>query len=144
MFQARSSAIPILVTTSSLDSTLTEGLLPALEEAYLGASCTVRAVLLTNPHNPLGQCYPPNVIEGCMKFCKKHDLHLISDEVYALTLFDNREVKDCVRFRSALSFDLESLNCDPSHVHVFWSTSKDFGQSGFRMVQTGYFLFNKK
>lgn len=36
----------------------------------------VRVVILTNPHNPLGFCYPKETIVAYMKFCEKWDLHL--------------------------------------------------------------------
>ncbi|KAI6766022.1 hypothetical protein HG530_007092 [Fusarium avenaceum] len=52
----------------------------------------VRAFLLCNPHNPLGRCYTREVLEAYMRFCEKHGLHLISDEVYALSVWKNPEV----------------------------------------------------
>ncbi|MCJ1401065.1 hypothetical protein MMC11_004277 [Xylographa trunciseda] len=133
MFKARSSVIPVLVTVPTLGHVLTNALIPALEDAYMSARCAVKALCLTNPHNPLGQCYPKDVIEGCLRFCKRHDIHFISDEVYALSSFPCVDVPHPVPFTSVLSLDVEGLGCDLSRVHMLWSTSKDFGQSGFRM-----------
>ena len=123
-----------------IHATLTEALLPALEHAFENATCPIRGLLLTNPNNPLGQCYPQSVLEGCLKFCQKRNIHFISDEIYALTSFACDEITDPSPFVSTLSLDLPALGCDPSRVHVLWSTSKDFGQSGIRMVSQWYLL----
>lgn len=50
------------------------------EAAYLKAESEgikIRAVMLCNPHNPMGRCYGKEVIEGYMKFCERYGLHLI-------------------------------------------------------------------
>ncbi|EAU93634.2 hypothetical protein CC1G_02864 [Coprinopsis cinerea okayama7 len=44
-----------------------------------------RAVLLSNPQNPLGRCYSRSFILGILDFCQENDLFLISDEVFALS-----------------------------------------------------------
>ena len=67
-------------------------------------------------------------------FCQKHHLHFVSDEVYALTSYENPDIPDPIPFVSALSLDVTALGVDPSLTHTVWSTSKDFGQSGVRMV----------
>lgn len=53
--------------------------------AYEGAmaaseaqGCKIRAVMVCNPHNPLGFCYSRQALEGYMRFCEKHNLHLVS------------------------------------------------------------------
>jgi 1-aminocyclopropane-1-carboxylate synthase len=50
------------------------------EDALLNArerGVKVKGMLLCNPHNPLGRCYPREVIEGYLSFCKKYDIHFI-------------------------------------------------------------------
>ena len=122
--------------TSSFDTVFKEELLTALETAIEGVSASnpVKALLLTNPHNPLGICYPKWLIEDILRFCSSHNIHLISDEVYAMSTFDNGETAESEPFVSVLSLDLEELGVNASSVHVVWSLSKDFGQSGIRMV----------
>jgi len=39
--------------------------------------CKIRAVMVCNPHNPLGFCYSRQALEGYMRFCEKHNLHLV-------------------------------------------------------------------
>ncbi|HOI55219.1 MAG TPA: PatB family C-S lyase [Phycisphaerae bacterium] len=46
-----------------------------------------RAVLLCNPHNPVGRLYTAEELRGLMDLCRRHDLVVCSDEVHAeLTL----------------------------------------------------------
>lgn len=49
----------------------------------------IAGLILCNPHNPLGRCYPEDVILRLMRLCEKYDLHLISDEIYALSVWEN-------------------------------------------------------
>lgn len=58
-----------------------------------------------------------------MRFCQKHSLHLISDEIYALSIWENPDAPDAPGFTSILSIDTNDL-IDPSLVHVLWGMSK--------------------
>ncbi len=138
-FRVRSAAIPVVVTVPDLASTLTHALIPALEQAYRNTTSPIKGLLLTNPHNPLGQCYPRSVLEECVRFCARHMIHLVFDEVYALTSFDCPELVEPIPFVSGLALNVKSLGGDPHRVHVIWSSSKDFGQSGVRMVCPCFF-----
>lgn len=55
----------------------------------------VRAVMLCSPHNPYGRTYDKETLLAYAQFCEKHDLHLISDEIYALSVFDNPSEYRC-------------------------------------------------
>ncbi|KAI1778792.1 1-aminocyclopropane-1-carboxylate synthase [Hypoxylon cercidicola] len=131
--RVRSSVNPVLVPLPSFNSNFSGELLPALEDAYRSATCPIRALMITNPHNPLAVCYPKAILEDCLRFCKKYNLHFMSDEVYALSIFSSPDLADARPFVSVLSLDLDEIGADKSRVHMVWSTSKDFGQSGFRM-----------
>lgn len=88
----------------------------------------IRALLLCNPHNPLGRCYPLETIKAFMQFCNKYDLHLFADEVYALSVFDS----SLTPFISVLSFD-SSSDISPEYLHVVYGMSKDFAAGGSRL-----------
>ncbi|TVY87214.1 putative aminotransferase [Lachnellula willkommii] len=79
----------------------------------------IRAVVVTNPTNPLAQCYPREVIEAIMKFCEEKGLPYVSDEAYALCQFSKG-----TPFISALEVGEGIL--DRSRVHVIWTASKAF------------------
>ena len=83
-----------------------------------------------------------------MRLCGKLGLHLLVDEIYALSVFENSEMDDAVPFTSILSLNAEGL-MDPRKVHVQWGFSKvldltpiklreltlrqDFGATGLRI-----------
>ncbi|KAB8279507.1 pyridoxal phosphate-dependent transferase [Aspergillus minisclerotigenes] len=105
------------------------------EQAYNQAQrdgIRIKALVLCSPHNPLGRCYSEDVLAEYMVFCNRHKLHLISDEIYALSVWENPALPDSVPFISILSMDIKSL-MDPSMAHVVWGLSKDFGSTGLRI-----------
>ena len=97
----------------------------------------VKGVLLCNPNNPLGRCYSRETLSAVAQFCRKKDLHLISDEVYAISSFTSPAVGEEVKndpdtldgFTSALSIP----NLDGENIHVTYGASKDFGMGGMRL-----------
>lgn len=115
-----------------------EGCVTKYEEALLASEregVKIRAILLCHPHNPLGRCYGKQTLEGLMTLCQKHGIHLISDEIYALSVWKNTidEVdEEAAMFKSVLSINTEGIIA-PELVHVLWGTSKDFGANGLRL-----------
>lgn len=113
------------------------GCVARYEEAILKTASEgvkVRALMLCHPHNPLGRCYARDTLVGLMRLCQKYRIHLISDEIYALTVWENKVDTgvDLVEFESVLSIDSAEI-IDPALVHVLWGMSKDFGVNGIRM-----------
>ncbi|OAG01875.1 putative acc synthase [Paraphaeosphaeria sporulosa] len=107
----------------------------ALEKTLLQATqdgVTVRAVLISNPHNPLGRCYPAETIREIARFCGRNNLHLISDEIFALSVYHNVHANNATPFVSVLGAGLDE--CIDSHlVHVMYGMSKDFCATGLRL-----------
>ncbi|RKF64217.1 1-aminocyclopropane-1-carboxylate synthase-like protein 1 [Golovinomyces cichoracearum] len=91
----------------------------------------IKSCLITNPHNPLGQCYPRKTLEALMALCQRHKIHLISDELYALSVFSPPN-RSSPNFTSVLSINPDGL-IDPSLVHVLYGMSKDFGLAGLKI-----------
>ncbi|KAI0456045.1 pyridoxal phosphate-dependent transferase [Xylaria acuta] len=62
-------------------------LVPALTLAYESSPepSRVKALVITNPHNPYGRSYPEGVIVEAMRWCAERGIHYVSDEVYALS-----------------------------------------------------------
>ncbi|OAX85396.1 hypothetical protein ACJ72_00207 [Emergomyces africanus] len=135
-FRPHSSVQPVLVKTERFKDIFTLKLIPRLEEAMDKATCKITALVLTNPHNIFGHCYPLEVLEACLKFCQKRELHLISDEGYAMTIFSCVEISEAAPFVSALSLDASALRCERSRIHTIWDTSKGFGASGCCRIDT--------
>ncbi len=96
--------------------------LEALEAARLAAPTPVRALLLTSPDNPLGRVHPRETLEQVAAWADAHEIHLVFDEVYALSVFGPRAFTSGAQLSGGLG---------PRH-HVVWGFSKDFGASGLR------------
>ncbi|KAF9255700.1 PLP-dependent transferase [Marasmius fiardii PR-910] len=107
----------------------------ALEEAILesrNSGTAVKAVLLCNPHNPLGRCYSREALEAYCRFCEKHNIHLVSDEIFAMSVFPSNDFPRPPPFISVLSLDCHKLGVNPSRIHCLYGMSKDFNANGFR------------
>ncbi|KAF3388834.1 1-aminocyclopropane-1-carboxylate synthase 2 [Penicillium rolfsii] len=99
------------------------------ESAIKASSIPIKAVLVCNPHNPLGQCYQAGTIRAMQEFCQKHDLHYISDEVYALSVHRPYPA-GFTSFASVLEVRESHMS---DRTHVLYSLSKDFGCNGMRL-----------
>ncbi|KAL4811159.1 pyridoxal phosphate-dependent transferase [Aspergillus unguis] len=91
----------------------------------------IKALLLVNPHNPVGRCYPKETLVEILKFCNKHQIHLISDEIYALCVFDSGDPY-AVPFTSVLSLATPDI-IDINLVHVLYGFAKDFASGGLKL-----------
>lgn len=125
--------VPIPVEVGSLDDVFGEGMIPTLERGLRDASVPVKAIVVTNPHNPLGSCYSKQNLIDLMQFCHRHNLHFISDEVFALSEHGSSDLRQPRKFTSALAIDAAAHGCDASKIHVIWSMSKDLGATGARL-----------
>ncbi|KAL4865151.1 pyridoxal phosphate-dependent transferase [Aspergillus spectabilis] len=133
-FLIHATATPIIVTTKYLETATEIDIVDALKAAYHADPHPqrIKAVVVTNPNNPLGRCYPRNVLRECLSFCDAQGLHFVSDEVYAMSSFLSDDT-DSPPFISALSMLSTVPVAMASRVHVAWSMSKDFGCSGIRL-----------
>ena len=107
-----------------------------------GGGGAVRGLLLTNPHNPLGLAHSADALRAALRWAKRHRLHVLVDEIYLLSLFDD-EAR--AAFTPALALESRSAGAggadgegeedviDWERVHVLWGFAKDFGASGFRV-----------
>lgn len=142
----RSNAIPIGVDLSGLDpvSHLTLERFEKELQRQKEKGVAVKAVILTNPHNPLGRCYPRSTVREYIRFCHKHDIYLISDEIYALSVYNGTEPMTRMssttkeeedhrgRFHSVLSFD-DAERDGFEKLLMLHGMSKDFCANGFRV-----------
>jgi aspartate/methionine/tyrosine aminotransferase len=126
----------------------------SLDEAYhralLETGRPPRILLLSHPNNPLGICYPPNVVQECINWCREKEVHLISDEIYAGSVYrkvrTTGEEKGQPTFVSAMALGSSSVSNDASHnndglglgpyIHLVYALSKDFALSGLRVGVT--------
>lgn len=79
------------------------------------ASGQVKAMILCNPHNPVGRVWKKSEIIQLIKLANQYNVTIISDEIHSDILFDDN------KFNSIASFQ------DESHVSLIGSPAKTFG-----------------
>ncbi|KZV57028.1 1-aminocyclopropane-1-carboxylate synthase 8 [Dorcoceras hygrometricum] len=106
---------------------------PALEEAFqLAQACNlkVKGLLVTNPSNPLGTTLSRKELDLLVNFINKKGIHLISDEIYAGTVFGPAKF---VSIMEVLQKKILANTGIRNRVHMVYSLSKDMGLPGFRV-----------
>lgn len=97
-----------------------DGYLPNLAVLEREIGPRTRAILTNSPSNPAGSVLPRQLVEQLAEIARRHDLFLISDEVYEEIVFDGEHV-------SALRFDT-----DGRIISVF-GFSKTYAMTGWRL-----------
>jgi aspartate/methionine/tyrosine aminotransferase len=93
-----------------------------LDAAAASAGRPVTALLFTTPNNPLGRVYGAGEIEEILHWAEQRGIHVVFDEVYALSVFGDSPFVSVASLRPSLG----------EQTHVVWAFSKDFGMSGLR------------
>jgi aspartate aminotransferase len=75
---------PVIVPTTE-----EKGFVPDPDEAASLITRSTKAMLINSPSNPSGVLYPAAVMEGLAGLAEKHDLLVISDEIYDKLIYDN-------------------------------------------------------
>ncbi|KAI8302475.1 WD repeat domain-containing protein 83 [Colletotrichum sp. SAR11_59] len=108
----------------------------ALSKAYSAAQksrVTPKALLLCNPSNPCGRTYPRATVIEIAKFCGQRKMHLLSDEIYAMSTFTPCD-RAATPFTSVLSIPEDPENgVFTENIHCMYGASKDFGCGGLRL-----------
>ncbi|EKF55896.1 aspartate aminotransferase [Galbibacter marinus] len=85
---ANASGVEVVPVVSNFEDNFA---LPPVEEFEKLITPKTKAILICNPGNPTGYLYTKEEIKKLAALVKKHDLFLISDEVYREFAYDNVE-----------------------------------------------------
>jgi alanine-synthesizing transaminase len=96
------------------------GHVPVADELAALCGPRTRAIVLINPNNPTGACYPRELLQRVVELARQHDLLLFADEIY-----------DGVRYDDAPFTPLSSLTGELPCV-TFGGLSKVYRACGFR------------
>lgn len=91
-----------------------------LEEACLKFPNQQKNMILNNPSNPTGALYTEEEIKGLVEVCRKHNVIVISDEIYSLVNFTD---KPYVGFHTLY----------PEGTIITTGLSKSHGAGGYRL-----------
>lgn len=95
-----------------------------------------RLLILTAPDNPTGGIYSATQLSAIADWCIAHQIHLIVNEIYGLSLIDTQhpairqDYAAKIEYRSFAQI-MQAKQSD--YLHLWYAFSKDFGISGFRM-----------
>lgn len=92
-------------------------------------------LILTTPDNPTGGVYSREQLEEISDWCINHQVHLLVNEIYGLSIIDTNHPNlssDYTSHREFESFVRIIEGRDSDYLHYCYAFSKDFGISGFR------------
>jgi len=95
-----------------------------------------RMLIITNPDNPTGGIYSREQLTAYADWCMAHNIHLIVNEIYGLSLIDTTHPdlkSDYTADVPFFSFANIMQEKKSDFCHMWYALSKDFGVSGFRV-----------
>ena len=116
---ATNAGINVVPISSSIESGFS---LPPIADFENAITAKTKAIMLCNPNNPTGYLYSREELETVREIVKKHDLFLISDEVYREFTYDGHE-----------HFSVMQLDGLDDHTILIDSVSKRYSACGFRI-----------
>ena len=116
---AHSSAVKIKPIPSYIEDQFA---LPSIAAFESLITPTTKAILITNPNNPTGAVYDSGRLKSLATLAIKHDLYLISDEVYREFCYDGQQFQSVLNMAGA-----------EQHAIVLDSISKVFSACGARI-----------
>ncbi len=101
------------------------------EQLESAISPKAKAIMINNPSNPTGMLYTREELEKIAEVCKKHDIYIISDEIYSGLVYDGKEF-----------VSLATLSQDAyERTILITGVSKSYAMTGWRI---GYAAANPK
>src|SRR3954454_18415634 len=106
------------------------GFLPSIDELEALITPRTRLLIVNSPSNPLGAVFPREVLDELLAFARRHDLWILSDEVYERFVWGERHV-------SLAAIEAESAASDSGsgiqRVFSVFSFSKTYAMTGIRV-----------
>lgn len=65
------------------------GWYPDLDDIEKKISPNTRGIVVINPNNPTGACYPKEVLERIVEIARRHNLIIFADEIYDKIIYDD-------------------------------------------------------
>ena len=112
------------------------GLLEKAKAEIEKSGSNFRMLILTSPDNPTGRIYRESDLREIATWCMDNKVHLIVNEIYGLSQLDIRhpDLKSEYDAPSQfVSFGQLMEELKSPFLHFWYSFSKDFGLSGFRI-----------
>lgn len=98
------------------------GFEPQLEEIENAITEKTRMIIMNTPTNPTGAVYSEKTVCGIVNIARRHNLLMVSDEVYSTLIFGDKK-------------HFSALNVTPAYENILFvdSCSKKFSMTGWRV-----------
>jgi aspartate/methionine/tyrosine aminotransferase len=103
-----------------------QGFVPRPEDIEPLITERAKLLILNSPSNPTGAVFPRETIAGLVALAQRHDLYLLSDEVYDELVFEGEHVSPALY--------------DPERTIAIYAFSKTYAMTGWRV---GYVVANE-
>jgi aspartate aminotransferase len=113
--------VPVVVPTS-----MEEGYRPDADRLENAITRRSKAIILNSPANPTGIVYTEEELDAIATVARRHDLYIISDEIYEKVLFD-----------SCRHLSIGALRGMQDHVLTVNGVSKAYAMTGWRIGYMG-------
>jgi len=104
-----------------------DGFVPRVETLEALVTPRTKVLVINTPCNPTGAVFPRETVEALVAFARRHNLYVLSDEVYDQLVFEGQ-------YHSAAPFD-------PERVITLHSLSKTYAMTGWRI---GFVIANEE
>ncbi len=113
--------VPVIV-----NSTEEEGFLPTIEKIEAAITDKTRAIIINNPSNPTGMCYPEEALRKIAALCVEKNIYIIADEIYESLVYDGKK-----------NFSVATISEEVKDITIVVNgVSKTYAMTGWRIGYT--------
>ncbi len=115
---------------------LTTALLDTVQRELTAKGKRFKMLLLTTPDNPTGIVYEAETLRDIARWCERHHVHMVVNEIYGLSKIDLEDEvlrADYPNSGASVSFAKIMREMDSAYLHMWYAFSKDFAMSGLRV-----------
>ncbi len=99
---------------------------PSIEDFSAQINERTKAIVINSPHNPTGMLLDQSFIDSLIALCQRHDLYLISDDVFAFSDFANIGSQlNVLKYEKAILANVLSKTFGLPGVRIGWVMTRD-------------------
>jgi len=99
---------------------------PSIDQINNAINENTKMIVLNYPNNPTGKYFPEKIQDSIIEIAKKHDLYVLSDEIYAEFAEHTKIPTSGVSFKSVLEYNYKKSI-------ITKSFSKSYAMTGYRI-----------
>jgi len=99
---------------------------PSIDQINKAINENTKMIVLNYPNNPTGKYFPEKIQDSIIEIAKKHDLYVLSDQIYAEFAEHTKRPTSGVSFKSVLEYNYKKSI-------ITKSFSKSYAMTGYRI-----------